>query len=283
MAREHGIEGFCYYHYWFGGKRLLERPFNEVLRSGEPDFPFCLCWANESWTGIWHGAPDRILMEQTYPGPEDDKKHFYALVEAFADRRYLRIGDRPVFLVLNPAQLPDPIRTTNLWRELAVREGLKGLYLVGLKNAPWVPEEHGFDAASTRGLGRLDSSEPRPFWKLKRALRHAGLPRIYSYRRKLPFLLRPEARRTDFYPTLIPNWDNTPRSGANGLVLHGSTPELFRAHLHATLEQVKHKSAEHRLIFIKSWNEWAEGNHLEPDLRFGRSYLEVIRGEVVRD
>src|SRR5712692_10341717 len=283
LAQEHGIEAFCYYHYWFAARQILERPFNEVLKTREPDFPFCLCWANETWSGRWHGYPSKVLIEQTYPGPDDDVRHFYALLEAFSDDRYIRVDGKPVFIVYNPHQLPEPRRTTDCWRDLAHKEGLKGLYLVGSWNEPWTPRENGFDAATTRkplhpaALGVLKGTR-----KLRRLLRRLlGYPSdVYSYKKILPYLLMPEASKPNIHPSVISNWDNSPRCGVRGLILHGSTPELFRQHLRATLKQVSFKPLEHRLVFIKSWNEWAEGNHLEPDLRFGRAWLEVVKEEV---
>jgi lipopolysaccharide biosynthesis protein len=285
MAREYGIEGFCYYHYWFAGKRLLERPFNEVLRSGKPNFPFCLCWANESWTGVWHGSPDRILIEQTYPGPDDDAAHFHALLQAFCDDRYITVDDKPLFMVYAPHELPHAKRTTDLWRELALKSGLKGLYLVGIQNEPWIPGEHGFDGASVRNLGRVRNSGRGILWQLKKAYRkNRGFPElIYSYKNAIPHLLLPESSKLNVYPAVIPNWDNTPRVGLNGWILHGSTPELFEQHLRSCIQQIHSKPSEHRIIFVKSWNEWAEGNHLEPDLVFGRGYLEVVRKEIFGD
>src|SRR4030066_949188 len=124
MAKEYGIEAFCYYHYWFAGKSLLERPFAEVLESGKPDFPFCLCWANQTWTGIWHGAPNRILIEQTYPGMEDHRRHFEALLPAFCDKRYLKVAGKPLFAIYNPMELPATPRVLELWRGLAANAGL---------------------------------------------------------------------------------------------------------------------------------------------------------------
>src|SRR3989304_6840857 len=121
LAKAYGIEAFCYWLYWFGGRRLLERPFNEVLESGQPDFPFCLGWANDSWTGIWHGCADKVLMEQTYPGPGDEETHFYALLPAFSDKRYLTIDGKPLFLISKPYRLPEPNRFLDHWRELAVK------------------------------------------------------------------------------------------------------------------------------------------------------------------
>lgn len=283
MARAYGIEAFCYYHYWFAGKRILERPFNEVLKTGEPNFPFCLCWANETWSGIWHGNPHKVLIEQTYPGEEDDIQHFNTLLKAFSDDRYLKIEEKPVFLVYQSHLLPDSLRMTDCWRELAVKAGLKGLYFIGVFNEQWIPSENGFDATTTQknlkpeALGVMKGTR-----KLRAALRRLlGYPEhIYSYKKIWPYLQMPVASEQKVYPCAIPNWDNTPRSGLNGRVLHGSTPELFRLHLKAILNQVAHKPPEHKVVFLKSWNEWAEGNHLEPDLKFGRGYLQVIKEEV---
>src|SRR4030067_795308 len=148
MAREYGIEAFCYYHYWFAGKRVLERPFNEVLESGEPDFPFCLCWANQTWTCIWHGAPKRVLIEQTYPGYDDHRNHFDVLLRAFTDRRYVTVDGKPLFLIYEPLDIPEVKKMTELWRKWAEQAGLKGLYLVGYSwGLFYVPQEYGFDGS----------------------------------------------------------------------------------------------------------------------------------------
>lgn len=284
LAADYGIEAFCYYHYWFGqGHRLLERPFSEVLASGSPAFPFCLCWANETWTGIWHGAGNRVLAQQTYPGPADDELHFNALLPAFTDPRYVTVEDKPLFLVYNPDQLPHPNAFTSLWQKLARRAGLPGIFFVGVQNEPWSPEPNGFDAATVRNLHRsykLDGNS----WtcRFKHHYRRLlGRPtRLYRYRDAVARFAPSECSQTNRYPCAIPNWDNTPRSGKRGLVLHDSTPEHFRDHLRVLLRQIAHKPAEHRIVFIKSWNEWAEGNHLEPDLKFGRGYLEVLQQEL---
>ena len=288
MAREYGIEAFCYYHYWFAGRRLLERPFNEVLASGEPDFPFCLCWANQTWTGIWHGEPRRVLMEQTYPGIEDHRRHFDFLLRAFLDKRHLRVEDKPLFIVYDPDALPEAKRVTDLWREWAVNAGLPGLFLMAVHNSPdWNPKDSGFDAVI---ISRLP---PRRFymkqwatWKNPiRKLKYwnadrQNLPTIHQYKYAVQHVITEPVSGIESYPCVIPNWDNTPRSGANGLVLKGSTPELFRTHLKTAIQRVSDLPEGHRFVFVKSWNEWAEGNHLEPDLRFGRRYLEVVREEL---
>jgi hypothetical protein len=286
MAEEYGIEAFCYYHYWFAGKRLLERPFTEVLESGQPDFPFCLCWANETWTGIWHGAPNKILIRQTYPGFEDHRQHFDTLLKAFKDKRYVTVDGKPLFLIREPQEIPEVKRLTDFWRKMAEEAGLRGLYLVEFGwNPSWVPQEHGFDGSIVERLPvpKQWVSRRRPIEWLKRKYQvKTGKPTIYSYEKILPDLLDGRISQNGSYQCVIPNWDNTPRSGKNGLVLHGSTPELFRIHLRMALHRVQHAPHEQRIIFVKSWNEWAEGNHLEPDLRFGRAYLEVIKDEVIR-
>lgn len=293
MAREHGIEGFCYWHYWFAGRRLLERPFNEVLKSKKPDFPFCVGWANQTWTGIWHGAPDRILMEQTYPGMADYESHFYSLLDAFSDDRYITVDGKSVFVIYDPLDLPEPKRFTDYWRELAVKSGLKGLYFVGNAYSDWAPEEYGFDATFLAQpwfiRSRLQAAESiihkicRKLIKkdLKQLYREIfNTPTIYSYKDINKYALPSVSMDFDQYPCILPNWDNTPRSQANGLVLHNSTPELFRVHLKHAMKQIEFQVPEKRIIFIKSWNEWAEGNYLEPDQKFGTAYLEVIKNEM---
>jgi len=286
MAREYGIEAFCYYHYWFAGKRMLERPFNEVLSSGEPDFPFCLCWANHTWTGVWAGARGRTLIEQSYPGEDDYRKHFNTLLQAFSDRRYLKVDGKPLFLVYNPMEIPHIDEVTNLWRDLSIKSGLKGLYLVGtVWKQDYNPKQYGFDASTPRDYlprrqrGWIPWREP-----VKKVIQYyldsIGMPTVISYKRFVYNIIRQNKFNAVDYPCVIPNWDNTPRAGKSGVVLHKSTPELFRIHLRSALDAVKTSPTGRRIIFIKSWNEWAEGNHLEPDLKFGKAYLQVIKEEI---
>jgi hypothetical protein len=288
MAKEYGIEAFCYYHYWFAGKRLLERPFNEVLESGKPDLPFCLCWANQTWTGIWHGCPDRILIEQTYQGIEDYEAHFKFLLKAFKDKRYLTVDGKPLFIIFKPTDTPVIKQIIDFWRELAKKSGLTGLYLVAVKGgSEKILQEYGFDAVVRYNFPLLydqDSWYPYALKRLNRLYEEKiGKPRVYLYKKIcLSIIEKNKSNVLKNYPCLFPNWDNTPRSGPNGIVFHGSTPELFRLQVKKAIDIIKDEPAEHRLIFIKSWNEWAEGNHLEPDLRFGKGYLEVLKEEIYR-
>jgi len=290
MARRYGIEGFCYWHYWFGnGKRLLDRPFREVLQSGEPDFPFCLAWANQSWTGIWHGSPGRILIKQVYPGVSDYREHFTAVQEAFADERYLRVEGKPLFVVYDPLGLPDPVEFTDCWRDCARKAGLGDFHLAGIGDASWNAQRYGFDACILDTLrlvtqafqAREDFSN-----KVWRGIRHfcplfVRRPSVYPYRQAITFMATTRCASDICYSCVLPNWDNTPRTGKQGLVLHGSTPSLFRRHVRDALQHISVYEPERRILFVKSWNEWAEGNHLEPDRRFGTGYLEAL-ADVVR-
>ena len=157
LAKEYGIEGFCYWHYWFGnGRRILERPFNEVLESGKPDFPFCLAWANETWTGIWHGLNNEILMEQTYPGQDDYIAHFNCLLKAFKDKRYMRVDDKPIFVVYRPNAIPDIKLFVDTFQEQAVQNGLKGVYLIATNvHTDWNAQANGFDAITPSNHDKL--------------------------------------------------------------------------------------------------------------------------------
>lgn len=302
MAQAYGIEGFCYYHYWFGdGRMLLERPFNEVLASGKPDYPFCLCWANETWKGIWFGETDNILMEQRYSGRKDIEMHFEYLLKAFSDPRYITVDEKPVFQILTPADLPNSIEMTDTLRELAHRHGFKGLFLIAGYRCPegWNPLEHGFDGVVS---SRLNASFRHKSW-LKKQLQHIAdggyLSRfifdlkklqkkfkrfyhVYDYQEFIEFAKLDKDYPFEFYPCVLPNWDNTPRSGVQGYVIENSTPELFKVHLAEAVDYVQKYDADHKLIFIKSWNEWAEGNYLEPDSKYGLKYLEVVRDCLLR-
>ncbi len=283
LASAHGIEAFCYWHYWFAGRRLLARPFDEVLASGRPDFPFCLAWANQSWTGTWHAAPDRVLVEQTYPGPDDDRAHFDAVLPAFRDNRYLRVGGCPVFYVFRPEQLPDPRGFTHRWREFADAAGLAGLYLVAevsdlLGRGPLVsdPGALGFDAGVYVRIPADMSASAVARMRLRRKIRRG--PEVYPYAAEP---IEPSAVvKGRVLPCVYPNWDNTPRSGRGGLALTGASPERFRAHLRRAVERVSSVPAAERFVFVKSWNEWAEGNHVEPCARFGRGYLDALGDEL---
>jgi len=285
LARAYGVEAFCYWHYWFAGRRILERPFNDVLRMKEPNFPFCLAWANQTWTGIWHGLHDKILIEQTYPGREDYIAHFRAVLPAFLDDRYVRVDGKPLFYVYVPKELPNSREFTDLWRELALEAGFNGMYLIAAGPSTWNPRQHGFDAAVDTGIPPVDHWHPvtRPIarikWEWKNFLGRPNIARFEDVSDDFVTRVGPAAHVTQ-HASLIPDFDNTPRSGMNGLVLDGSTPQLFREQVRRVMELGLDVPLERRLVFLKSWNEWAESNYMEPDVRYNHAYLEALRDEV---
>lgn len=287
LAEQHGIEGFCYWHYWFEGRRILERPFAEVLASGQPNFPFCLAWANQTWTGIWHGAPERILIQQTYGDRADVRRHFDAVLPAFRDPRYLCVDGRPIFVVHQPEDLPEPRTFTSLWREWARAEGLPEIFFLGAELAGWMPHDYGFDGTLIANPWSLLNDRPRPWFDrlLSLVLREQrttlaqhvlGWPARIPYKDVVRYAV-PRDQCPFIFPSVLPNWDNTPRSAGGGLVITRSSPELFRQHLDDAFTYVGSRPCEHRLVFLKSWNEWAEGNFVEPDEIHGRAYLTTLR------
>lgn len=287
LARRYGIEGFCYYHYWFGnGRQLLERPFAGVLESGKPDFPFCLAWANQSWQGIWHGLKDRrVLVEQTYPGDDDHQRHFAALLPAFSDPRYIRVEGKPLFVIYDPRDLPDAPRTLGLWRTMAEKAGLGGLFLLAEHaNPAWPAKDQGYDAIINTSY--LPKRRKWVSWRepkekaLGKILDLFRLPSIVRYGSLARYFVPEVSNGAYCFPCVVPNWDNTPRAGSEGLVLHDSSPELFGAQVRLAVTRLLPNVPERRIMFVKSWNEWAEGNHLEPDLRFGHGYLDALWREI---
>jgi lipopolysaccharide biosynthesis protein len=287
LAREYGIHGFCYYHYWFNGRRILERPFQEVLESKEPELPFCLCWANENWTRIWDGGESKVLLQQNY-NPDDDIAHIKSLIPAFRDERYIRIDGKPLFLVYKSKLLPDPIKTTEIWRETLRKEGLGEIYLArveaGGDSTP--PSHHGFDA-SVEFQPTTHNSGPRPFESkiYKMLSKLSVIPKgltdrtIFDYDELVKTSLKQEQRDHTLFRGVTPSWDNSARRpDGGGLTIIGSTPEKYQYWLEQTIESIPDSyEPDERIVFINAWNEWAEGNHLEPDQKWGRRYLEATR------
>jgi hypothetical protein len=298
LAARHGIEGFCYWHYWFNGTRLLDRPFAEVLASGEPDFPVCLAWANQAWTDTWLGT-GTVLQAQEY-SPHDDVAHARWLTEAFADRRYVRIDGRPVFIVYNPGELPDPARTVDTIRSEVVRAGVTEPLILGIDSYAIGHDYRtdGFDGtvAFEPNLGLLPhnnhtSALARPWRKVARTVRNVGLGvssttiKAYSYRRYLEATRRVRSTHEHpYYPGILVGWDNTPRRADGAIVMVDDDVRWFEQELERLVAAAQVRPADDRVIFVNAWNEWAEGNFLEPVLDRGSERLEavarVVLGEV---
>lgn len=286
LARAHGIEGFCYWHYWFHGRRILERPFSEVLQSGKPDFPFCLGWANETWSRSWLGDNRKVILEQRY-SHEDDIAHARWLALPLADPRYIRVRGRPLLLIYRPKNLPDPQRTTDTIRAEITRLGLPEPFLVGSDAHSYGMDmrDLGFDLTQHHEpqLGVLPGAFSDSLWTwLKSILRgHRTLHRAKVYRysdaRRWMDAIRP---KFPHFPGYFVGWDNTPRRGDQAIVIEGSDPTTVADGLRALVASVREKPYDERFIFINAWNEWAEGNYLEPDQKNGHQFLEEFQKAV---
>lgn len=290
LAREAGIEGFMYWHYWFGnGKTLMSEIINEVIATGKPDFPFCLGWANHPWYAKrWNHDDNRkhfLLQSQEYPGEQDAIEYFKSLLPAFKDNRYIKVDDKPIFYVFDPKSLPELY--IDLFKEMAIKSGLKGIYIVANivdTTDKSIYLKKGYDAVTYQRL----SGEPYRFqkniayhrlyklWRLVKGKLIHRPPNLLNYKEVIPSLLSNIDSDEDVIPTIIPQWDHSPRSGWYGTIYEKSTPELFKIYATKAFNLVKHKKADHQLIFLKSWNEWGEGNYMEPDLTHGRGYIDAL-------
>jgi lipopolysaccharide biosynthesis protein len=278
LASEYGIYGFCYYHYWFNGKQVLERPVDEILKLGTPDFPFCLCWANENWTARWDGGNKKILLEQVYT-VEDDLDHIRWLCGAFSDPRYIRVEGKPLFLVYRSEVLPDAQETTQRWREEAMRLGVGELYLClveGNSGAPLIdPAKHGFDAAVAFQPKLTLMDESLVSRALHRFHLNNGSYRLHKYSDLIDRVLAQPAAQYVRYPCVCPSWDNSSRHPRWPFILRDSTPELYERWLREAIKRAPQNRDGDKLVFVNAWNEWAEGCHLEPCQKWGRKYLEA--------
>ena len=271
LAQAHGIHGFCFYHYWFNGRRILEKPINNFLAS-DIDMPFCLCWANENWSRNWDGGNHEILIEQRH-SLQDDELHFELLLTFINDSRYIRVDRKPLILVYRASLLDAPVATTALWRRLAQKAGLPGLHICKVESLSaerQQPISQGFDAAvefqpDWRNLGEYRSE---PIF---------GEHRVYDYDSFVDKQKGKPKPPYERYPCVTPRWDNTARRAKDSVVLLKTSPEAYGGWLKHVLEEVASAPVQEQLVFINAWNEWGEGCALEPDLIFERDYLKATK------
>lgn len=287
LAKEFGIYGFCYYHYWFeNGFEELEKPFDEVVRMGEPDFPFCLCWANESWYSKFWNMDGTIekkpLALQKYLGKEDNEAHFYRLLPAFRDDRYIKKDGRILFVIYKPLEFEDFEIFRHQWNKLAKANGLNGFYFVAYS----IHIEQEYNYLKSMGYEEIIScrlyemgAEKNVFERLYRKIQRIifRMPIIEDYGKYHKKLIGYDEEKNDVIPTIVSNWDHTPRSKRGGMVFENTTPENFEKHVTQVFDILSSKGSECNLCFLKSWNEWGEGNYVEPDLKYGLRFLEVIK------
>jgi lipopolysaccharide biosynthesis protein len=298
LARAYGIHGFCYYHYWFNGKRILERPLDEVLASGVPDFPFCVCWANENWSRTWEGRSDTTLLNQHY-SDADDLDHIHHLLPLLADPRYIRIEGKPLVLIYRVELLPDPRRTADLWRREAQKAGLADLFLVNVESnyviAPANPSSFGFDASVRFQPNFTRTGMIAASFSLRKTIEQRfGIRVANALARLKP--KKPEFKDSiyeysDFYrkwkttpkplhlsfECVTPMWDNSARRAKGAYIVKNSTPALYEQWLREAVERSTADKEGERWLFVNAWNEWGEGCHLEPCQEWGHDYLEATR------
>jgi lipopolysaccharide biosynthesis protein len=280
LAKEYNIYGFCYYHYWFNGKRLLNRPLDDMLRLGSPDMPFMYCWANENWTRRWDGQENDILIAQTY-STEDDKAHIRWLCEnVFNDKRYITVDGAPVFMIYRHSLFPNIKETMALWRTIAVEEySFTDLYLCMTEsfNTQDDPNAFGFDASVEFSAHAILAYECKQ--KPKRSFFKKAKHNLVfkDFEKGVKVSISREQPDYKFFRSVTPAWDNTARKGVNGIVSLGSSPEVYKKWLRGALSKSKVYSKDENFIFINAMNEWAEGNHLEPCRKYGLSYLEATK------
>lgn len=284
LAREAGIEGFCYWHYWFGnGRRLLSDVFRDVVEKGKPDFPFCLCWANHSWyKKTWNpGTSDKLLIEQTYPGQEDYIAHFYEMLPAFKDRRYMRTSDgRLIFGVFDFDAFLDFPLFKKTWNILARENGLNGFEFFALVQGH--RRFNGFDAGMYDRIvydaltDTYDSERKSIVGRCWQALKvRLGRPvTCRDYADYAKTALSRFRSLPNVTPCIDPMFDHSPRSLNRGLILHNNSPKLWGELCKCVRDIVLANDDSENFLFIKAWNEWGEGNYMEPDHRFGKAYIE---------
>lgn len=313
IAKQHGIYGFCYYHYWFDGKLLLEQPVERMLENQDVDMPFCLSWANEAWTRAWTGGKE-VLIEQRYGGAREWKEHFEYLLPFFEDERYIKVDGNPLFVIYRPEVIPHLSEMLECWRCWAKEAGFPGLTLafqqvmseftagdIG-KHFDWDIE---FQPLYTDYFGESEKNKRIKqtwFWKrlrtIKRTLfsiyeRFSGSDldrqfildqyevRIEDYDRVWHDILTMDPVRPNSVPGAYVGWDNTPRYGRHGIVHAGATPDKFRNYMIAQIERARNVY-QSDYIFLTAWNEWAEGSVMEPDTRYEYGFLEALKAALER-
>ncbi|MDG1463445.1 MAG: glycoside hydrolase family 99-like domain-containing protein, partial [Gammaproteobacteria bacterium] len=278
LARQHGIYGFCYYHYWFAGKRVMEKPLQKILGNPNLDLPFCLCWANENWTRRWDGGDQEVLINQEH-SQKDDIAFIQEIEATLKDSRYIRINGKPLLLLYRPMLLPDPAATADRWREYAREKGIGELYIVAVAS-------FGFSEYEKIGFDGLVQFPPHDIKKYKvtyeKTLYNKDFcGQVFDYTRIPDEALKSLDPQQNIFPGVMMEWDNEARKPGNGRMFYGCKPEIYQQWLDEASQFVINNKAENeRIVFINAWNEWAEGTYLEPDRKNGYAYLSATANVV---
>lgn len=302
LAKEYGLYGFCHYHYWFDGKQLLETPTNLILDNKDLDFPFCLSWANETWSKRWDGRGYHILIEQTHiPTKERWKAHYDYLIRAWKDPRAIKVDGKPVFVIYRPQRIDKIDEMLAFWRELALKDGLSGLYFIFQKQGElhnnrclnsfdavfqFQPQEAvnspSYNKNSIRhsALFKVIQNLPERYQDMLRLLRAKFVRELtfhdYDEAWRKVIEIRTDQKLTTF-PGAYVDWDNTPRYKKRATIFRKATPEKFCQWLGKLVDSMSRRNLPENFIFLNAWNEWGEGAYLEPDERYGYQYLQAVK------
>lgn len=297
LGLAYGIDGFIYYQYWFGnGKMLLEKPAEAMLKNKSIRMPFCFCWANEAWRGIWHGLDNpEVLINQTYQGIEGYVTYFNYLLPFFIDERYIKVDNKPMFHVYIMADIPDLAIFISTFNELAIKNGFDGIYFISTGNSN---SQEALMDDNIYGIVGLDTfvkirynqklyfSRDSFLGKLELRVRTlVGYSNVVGERLKPLILdyqkgvasLEINFPNQKYIPCVFPNWDNSARIGQKSLIFNKANPHAWQIHLQKAVDKLKENQNNPPFIIIKSWNEWAEGNYLEPDKKYGHEFLKAIK------
>ncbi len=278
LAKDYGIDGFCYYYYWFSGHRLLEKPLEDMLADPDSDMPFCLCWANENWTRRWDAAEHEILIAQQYR-PEDDLEFIKSLEPYLRDPRYIRVGGKPLIICYRPQHLPDSAKSVQVWRDYCRQAGIGEIHTAcALTHGNWDYRAYGFDSGVEFPPHNMKARNLAP--KLEFFEVYSGYCPEYSQIADM-YLARSYSAGESVFRGVFPAWDNTARRGKIGTVIMNGTPANYEEWLSRAVAATRsERSAGDGLVFINAWNEWAEGCHLEPCRTYGHGFLEAtLRGK----
>lgn len=290
LAKKHGIDGFCFYHYWFNGKLLLEKPAELLLNNKEADLPFCFAWANEPWVRTWHGpgGPNEILILQRYGDKKEWEDHFMYFLKFFKDERYIKINNKPMLLIYHINHIKDSYQMIKTWEDLAISHGFDGVFLLSMSSWNDRLKPNPLLSGSVDFIpGKWHRNYKNPSicnavhdWRMKQLKRlpnscwlNRFFLNIVNYDKSYQEILKSEHKKNQFRCACV-DYDDTARRGKEGMIYHGSTPDKFAKYLYLTLQ--KSKKELNDWVFINAWNEWGEGNYLEPDRKNGYGYLNAV-------
>ena len=302
LAKEYGIYGFCYYHYWFDGKILMKKPMESMLNNPNITLPFCICWANEDWTRAWADKSREVLISQTYGDKKEWQRHYEYLKQFFADSRYIHVNNKPIFVIYRPEIIPCLKDMLEEWNELAKKDGFAGIcYIYQFKNYNHMKSSTGylFDYGIEYQpiFSRWEYKKSISF--IKQYLRNYVSDKLgiesrkenvicLDYDKEWQRILKTKPRDNKMIPGAFVDWDNTPRHKNRGMIYMGTTPEKFEKYLSQQIKRAKDVYKKD-MIFLFAWNEWGEGGYLEPDEHYQYRMLEAVKkalannGEIIHN